>query len=161
MPAILYPLPKIVKNFNTVLFTGGTAIVSYLNGTWDYEKWRVEERVKTSRDFKTLGVDNFRTKDARMLRDSQLAKNVVNYLVQAFRYRGKANYRDSIFLSYGYDNSEKIEVFVQDLEKVSHAFQRMAAFYLSMRVERGTWSKFTSDLKENSRLSLSVEYLEV
>ena len=26
MPAILYPLPKIVKNFNTVLFTGGTPL---------------------------------------------------------------------------------------------------------------------------------------
>ena len=25
MPAILYPLPKIVKNFNTIVFTGGTA----------------------------------------------------------------------------------------------------------------------------------------
>jgi hypothetical protein len=24
MPAILYPLPKIVKNFNTIVFTGGT-----------------------------------------------------------------------------------------------------------------------------------------
>ena len=34
-------------------------------------------------------------------------------------------------------NSEKIEVFVQGLEKVSHAFQRMAALYLSRRVERG------------------------
>jgi hypothetical protein len=24
MPPILYPLPKIVKNFNTIVFTGGT-----------------------------------------------------------------------------------------------------------------------------------------
>jgi hypothetical protein len=26
MPAILYPLPKIVRKFNTIVFTGGTAM---------------------------------------------------------------------------------------------------------------------------------------
>lgn len=137
------------------------AVVSYLKGTWGYEKRRVEERVKSSRAFKVLKVDNFRTKAARALRDEQLAKNVVNYLIQAFRYRGKANYRDSIFLSYGYDNSEKIEIFVQDLEKVSRAFQRMAACYLSRRVEEGTWSKLIEDLEDNSRLSIEAQYLAV
>lgn len=137
------------------------AVVSYLKGTWDYEKWRIEERVKTSPKFKALGVDNFRTKAARDLRDEQLAKNGVNYLIQAFRYRGKANYRDSIFLSYGYDNSGKIKKFVCDLETVSVAFQRMAAFYLSRRVEKGSWSDFIADLNENSRLSLEAKYLEM
>ena len=137
------------------------AVVSYLKGTWDYEKGRVEERIKTSREFKALGVDNFRTKAARTLRDEQLAKNGVNYLIQAFRYRGKANYRDSIFLSYGDDNSEKIRVFVEDLKKVSYAFQRMAAYYLSRRVEQGTWEKFIVDLEEHSRLSIDVKHFLV
>jgi hypothetical protein len=27
MPAILYPLPKMVKKFNTIVFTGGTTIL--------------------------------------------------------------------------------------------------------------------------------------
>jgi hypothetical protein len=27
MPAILYPFPKIVKNFNTIVFTGGTGVL--------------------------------------------------------------------------------------------------------------------------------------
>lgn len=138
------------------------AIVSYLKGTGDYEKWLVEERIKkTSREFKALRVDNFRTKKARELRDEQLEKNGVNYLIQAFRYRGKANYRDSVFLSYGDDNSEKIKTFVQDLEKVSRAFQRMAACYLSRRVEKGAWSEFIADLQTNSRLSLDPKYLEM
>ena len=137
------------------------AVVSYLKGTRDYEKWRVEERIKTSREFKELGVDSFRTTKARELRDKQLAKNGVNYLIQAFRYRGKANYRDSLFLSYGDDNSEKIAIFVQDLEKVSRAFQRMAACYLSRRVEKDAWSKFIADLQANSRLSLEPQYLDV
>ncbi len=136
------------------------SVVSYLKGTRDFEKWRIEERIKKSSEFKDLGVDNFRTKRARELRDKQLAKNGVNYLIQAIRYRGKANYRDSIFLSYGNDNSEKIKIFVQDLEKVSRAFQRMAAYYLSQRVEKGTWSEFIADLKNNSRLSIEATYLE-
>ncbi|MGE4319335.1 MAG: hypothetical protein AB7E96_10605 [Deferribacterales bacterium] len=137
------------------------AIVSYLSGTSEYEKCRIEERVKTSREFKSLGVDNFRSKAAKELRDNHLSKYVVNYLIQAFRYRGKANYRDSIFLSYGNNNSERLEIFIKDLEIVSRKFQRMAAFYLSRRVEKGTWEDFTSDLIKNSRLSIDVEYLEV
>ncbi|MDD4906165.1 MAG: hypothetical protein PHD39_08415 [Methylobacter tundripaludum] len=137
------------------------AVVSYLKGTWDYEKWRVEERIRGNREFKALKVDSFRTNAARALRDEQLAKHGVNYLVQAFRYRGKANYRDSIFLSYGNDNSEKIGVFVDDLRKVSYAFQRMAAHYLSRRVEKGTWEEFIADLEENSQLSIDAKYLAV
>jgi len=135
------------------------AVISYLKGTRDYEKDRVEERVMSSREFKELGVENFRTKVARELRDEQLAKHGVNYLIQAFRYRGKANYRDSIFLSYGNDNSEKIKVFIQDLNKVSRAFQRMAAYYLSRRVEKDIWPVFIADMEENSRLSVNAQYL--
>lgn len=137
------------------------AVISYLKGTGDYEKWRVEERIRDSREFKALEVENFRTKAARVLRDEQLAKHGVNYLAQAFRYRGKANYRDSIFLSYGRDNSEKIGVFIEDLKKVSYAFQRMAAYYLSRRVEKGTWEMFIADLEENSQLSIDAKYLAV
>lgn len=137
------------------------AVVSYLRGTWDYEKWRVEERIRTSREFKAIGLDNFRTKKARELRDDHLAKNGINYLIQAFRYRGKANYRDSVFLTYGDDNSNKMETFVQDMEKVSRFFQRMAACYLSRRVEIGAWAEFIADLQRNSRLSLEPQYLEM
>jgi len=137
------------------------AAVSYLKGTAEYEKWRVEERVKGSSEFKKLGVNNFRTKAARELRDKHLEKNKVNFLIQAFRYRGKANYRDSVFLSYGNNQTEKIEEFCKDLREVSEAFQRMAAFYLSKRVERDSWSIFIDDLEENSRLSIGVDHLRV
>lgn len=135
------------------------AAISYLSGTWEYEKWRIEEKIKNSREFKDLGFRNFRKKAARELRDEQLNRASINYLVEAFRYRGKANYRDSIFLSYGNDNSEKIKIFVQDLEIVSRAFQCMAAYYISRRVEKGTWAEFIADLKVNSRLSIDIQHL--
>jgi hypothetical protein len=53
-------------------------VISYLKGTGDYEKMRIEARVKESREYKTLGVNNFRKKAARELRDRQLEKNTVN-----------------------------------------------------------------------------------
>jgi len=64
------------------------AIVSYLNGTADYEKWRTEERVRDSREYAQLNVNDFRKKAARELRDRHLSRGFVNFLVQSFRYRG-------------------------------------------------------------------------
>jgi uncharacterized protein (UPF0332 family) len=137
------------------------ALVSYLKGTHGYKKWEAEERIKTSRDFKALGVDNFRKKNARELRDKVLDRGQVNYLVQAFRFRGKANYRDSIFLSYGPDQEEIIRQFIEDLLNVSRGFIRSAAYYSSKRVERGAWAEFVSDIEENSRLSISTDEIKI
>ncbi|WP_428357039.1 hypothetical protein [Methyloprofundus sp.] len=137
------------------------ACISYLNGTADYKKWEVEERVKASKDFKKLGVDNFRTKAAQILRDEALSKGQVNFLFQAFRYRGKANYRDSIFLSYGNSYEEKIGPFIHDLRDVTKAFIQMAAFYCKKRVVKEDWELFIKDLEENTRLSLPVNEIEI
>lgn len=137
------------------------ACLSYLKGTAEYKKGEVEERVKTSKQFKELGVDNFRTKAARELRDNELKKGQVNFLFQAFRYRGKANYRDSVFLSYGNNYEEKISSFVQDLRDVTEAFIRMASFYCHKRVAKGDWDLFVKDLEENTRLSLPVSALKI
>ena len=137
------------------------ALVSYLKGTHSYKKWEAEERIKTSREFKALGVDNFRKKVARELRDKVLDRGHVNYLVQAFRFRGKANYRDSIFLSYGPDQEDIIRQFIKDLLNASRGFIRSAAYYSSKRVERGAWSEFISDIEENSQLSISTDEIKI
>ncbi|WP_291327551.1 hypothetical protein [Desulfovibrio sp. UCD-KL4C] len=137
------------------------AIVSYLKGTHAYKKWEAEERIKSSKDFKALGVANFRKKKARELRDKALAKGQVNFLIQAFRYRGKANYRDSIFLSYGDNNEKMIEQFVEDLNTVAVGFIHAASYYSSIRVERGTWLSFVDDIKNNTRLSIGIEAIKI
>jgi len=137
------------------------ALVSYLKGTHGYKKWEAEERIKTSREFKALGVDNFRKRVARELRDKVLDRGHVNYLVQAFRFRGKANYRDSIFLSYGPDQEDIIRQFIKDLLNASRGFIRSAAYYSSKRVERGAWSEFISDIEENSQLSISTDEIKI
>jgi len=133
------------------------AAISYLKGTAEYEKWRTEEKVRNSKAFKLLNVNNFRKKVARELRDSALAKGHVNILVQAFRYRGKANYRDSIYLSYGNDHEDTINQFIQDLETVSKAYVYMISHYIPRRTEHGIWSQFTEDLQSKSRFELPFD----
>ncbi len=137
------------------------AIYGYLSGTASYEKWRVEERVKTSKEFRLLDVKNFMKKEARELRDLKLQTGYVNFLVQAFRYRGKANYRDSIYLSYGENRAIEIEKFVNNLYSVSRAYTRMACTYASKRVEKNAWSFFTQDLNDNLKINIDSNIYEI
>lgn len=137
------------------------ALCGYVSGTADYEKWRTEERVRTSKDFKALNVENFRTKEARELRDSKLESGFVNFLIQAFRYRGKANYRDSIYLSYGENREETISNFVQDLRSVATSYLAMACYYSARRVEKGTWECFAKDIKENLVFPIDSEIYDI
>ena len=136
-------------------------IFSYLKGTAKYAQWQTEVRVRESKEFKELGVNDFRKKVAREMRDNKLQNGMVNFLTQAFRYRGKANYRDSIYLSYGDNREDEIEVFIQDLENIALKFLKMASFYASRRVEKGTWKSFVEDLDRNSQLTISCNVLGV
>lgn len=142
---------------NTIQAWGG--LVSYLNGTAEFERWKIEERVRRSNEFRALGVNNFRSRAARDLRDAWLSQGQVNFLVQAYRYRGKANYRDSLFLSYGEDRTPQIEQFLVDLTEVASTFLHMASAYCAKRVEPGTWDEFVNDVEANSQLSLPVDVL--
>jgi hypothetical protein len=137
------------------------AVFSYLKGTAEYERELSEEKIRKTSEFRALGVSNFRTRAAKVMRDRYLANIKVNFLTQAFRFRGKANYRDSLFLSYGEDRSIRLTGFCQDLYIVAKAFLRMSAFYISRRVERGTWERFVDDLEINSRLSLEADILRI
>jgi hypothetical protein len=130
------------------------AIYSYLSGTADYEKWKCEEQVRGSSEFKKGGFVDFRKKDARLLRDAKLSSAIVNFLVQAFRYRGKANYRDAIYLSYGADYSETLKQFIEDLGEVARSFVLMASYYSSKRVAKNSWVEFGKDITKNARFEL-------
>jgi len=137
------------------------AVVAYLSGTLSFEQWKAEERARETKEFRALNVNNFRTNAAREIRDRFYANGRVNFLTQAFRYRGKANYRDSIFLTYGDDNCEKVKLLCDDLVVVSRAYQRMAASYVSRRIEKGLWSTFLTDIKNNKRITGKAAYLNV
>jgi hypothetical protein len=143
---------------NEAMALGG--LLSYLNGTHGYELWKSETKIKKSEGFRILGVHNFRTNRAKEFRDSILSQGFVNFLVQAERFRGKSNYRDSIFLSYGENNTEKLSTFINDLLIVSKAFLKCASIYCSKRVEPGTWDLFVNDIEENTCLSVEIDIIK-
>lgn len=70
----------------------------------------------------------------------------------AFRYRGKANYRDTIFLCYG---SYGVDMgrFISDACAVADTYYQMAQTWVSMRVPKEDWSHFIDDLRKNSKLT--------
>lgn len=137
------------------------ALCSYLKGTSEYEQWRLEEQVKSSSEYRRGGFNNFRTNAAKALRDAKLSPASVNYLVQAFRYRGKANYRDAIYLSYGSDQSARLNQFVEDLCVVSGAYTRMAAHYSARRIVRSDWEAFVEDIGTYVQFDLPFELDEI
>ncbi|MCX7085835.1 MAG: hypothetical protein NTY69_09900 [Methylococcales bacterium] len=130
------------------------SIYSYLKGTAEYEKWPIEESVKGSSEYKKYGYENFRSSKAKRLREARLEPAHVNFLSQAFRYRGKANYRDTIYLSYGDNRTDEIHQFITDLQSVSGAFSLMAAHYLSNRLSDEDWRAFSADANKYVKYSL-------
>ncbi|MEM9315391.1 MAG: hypothetical protein AAGA95_12245, partial [Pseudomonadota bacterium] len=97
-------------------------ITSGLKGSVDYYRWRAEEDLKRRKEFKDLGVDDFRTAAARHLRDVRYQRTSLGYLHQAFRSRGKANYRDTLYLTYGSDYTTKLIQHRLDQVEVATAF---------------------------------------
>ena len=137
------------------------ALYAYLSGTAGYERYRAARSLRADKEFKQLGVKDFRQKAARTLRDSPFDQKSVNFLGQAFRYRGKANYRDSIFLSYGDNHQESINRFTEDLAVVSAAFLRMSARYVRQRVEKSAWLHFVHDMNSNLRITVDLDVVGI
>lgn len=127
----------------------------YLSGTAGWERWNVEERVRDTAAFKALGVADFRTKAARELRDAGYARRGIAFLHQASRYRGKANYRDAIYLAYGTSVPTQLSGFVDDMLVVLMAFAAMAGAYCSLRVGKAAWTDFVDDLERKKAISIS------
>lgn len=143
----------------TVRPTGVTeawgCVAEYLSGTAKWEQWNVQERVKEHRDFKALNKPDFRSTAAKSLRDAALAKRGIAFLHEASRYRGKANYRDAIYLAYGRTVPSQLEGFVPDLAIVLKAFSCIAAAYASQRMGREIWDAFLGDLEKKRAVSTS------
>lgn len=118
-------------------------------------QWNLEQQVRNSREFKALGVDNFRTKAARALRDEALRRKSICFLHEASRYRGKANYRDAIYLAYGKAVPKLADGFIDDLTTVLTSFSAMAAGYCSVRMGRERWKAFMDDLEDGRAISFS------
>jgi hypothetical protein len=58
------------------------AAAGYLSGTAKWYAWKAEEQVRSSKEFKTLCVSDFRTKAARGIRDSSLSKRTMGFVLR-------------------------------------------------------------------------------
>ena len=129
------------------------AAAAYLSGSAKWHAWKGEEDVRRSKEFKLLGVDNFRTKAARELRDALFANRAMGFVHQASRYRGKANYREALFLAYGRSTETMLQGFVADQAVVLKGFLSMAGAFAARKFGHGLWNAFVTDIEANRAFS--------
>lgn len=132
-------------------------IASYLSGSAKWYAWKTTEDIRKTKEFKALGVDDFRTKAARELRDNRFSQKPIGFLHQAFRYRGKANYREALFLAYDVDPLVDLKGFISDQADVLRAFLTMAGAFSSRKLGKKTWNEFVEDVEISREFSTSVK----
>ena len=135
------------------------ALCGYLSGTRGWWAWRIEEEVRSSRGFRELGVDNFRTKTARTLRDDRLGRQSISFLHQAIRFRGKANYREAMYLAHGTQVEPIISGFVSDMADILESFLAMAGAFAFKCVGSRLRNAFLEDLQ--SHRSFSIDHRQI
>lgn len=128
-------------------------LLSYLKGTANYYAEHEKENILISTYFQDNQLNNFRKKIAQEYRDDILSQCDVNFLSCVQRFKGKVLERDSIFLSYGKDQDEKISEMVSELNIIAKSFFFLAEKYCSTVIDKPEWRLFKSDLNENSRLT--------
>lgn len=133
-------------------------LYSYLSGSAKYKSEKIREYILKN-DFKKLGFNDFRKKEAREYRDMILNEECVNFLTCAHRYHGKVRHRDSIFMAYGKDQNSNLTNMISNLYDVALSFYRVAATYSSNAVGSKQWDIFITDLDENSRLTIPNDLL--
>lgn len=114
-------------------------------GTADWKAKEIKDRLKREKK-----IDNFRTTANKEIRDKQLPDEI-NYLNCTFRYRGKANYRDSIFLAYGEKHSWLDAQFVDNLRTVATFCSICALEYVHKRLGIDTTLQFLKDIEQHLR----------
>lgn len=132
------------------------AAIGYLSGSAKWYREREEDKIRQSREFRELEVENFRTRLARELRDGKLARKSVGFLHEASRYRGKANYREALFLAYGNETEAKLEGYSADLALVLRGFLSMAGAFVSRKLDGEIWADFVADVDANRSFSMDA-----
>ena len=78
---------------------------------------------------------------------------------EAIRYRGKANYREALFLGYGRSTETLLANYIDDLAVVLTAFVAMAGAFTSKRLGSQLWSEFIEDLEKQRSFTVSPKAL--
>lgn len=118
-------------------------ILEYLSGNAKYYTWLTKDRI-----LKKASYTDFRSKIAKEERNKQLPKTIA-FMHCAFRYRGKANYRDGIYLTYGKSSADETKAFLDDMKVISQ-FAFIAALALAHRSPLNTEvANFLADIDRN------------
>lgn len=120
-------------------------LLQYLNGTADFYADKTKDRLRANHKLR-----DFRTKVARQLRDKALERQL-GFHHCAFRYRGKANYRDAVFLTYGSRVPSAATAYLADLAAVARFSFLCAVAFVGRRVGQSDVRLFASDLLANLR----------
>ena len=131
------------------------ACCAYLSGTAGWYRWKISEDLRHSKEFKGLSVSDFRTKKARELRSARFSNRPIGFLHQAIRYRGKANYREALFLGYGSNVESLLRTYLDDLAVVLAGFVTMAGAMASKRLGDLLWTDFIADVEKRRAFSTS------
>lgn len=121
-------------------------LLGYLSGTRKREVDGLKERLR-----KEKGFESFRTKVARDARDAALKSRIYNFMHCAYRYRGKANYRDAIYIAYGSRELANRDEFLQALATSSKFAFICALAFVRVRLGGNVQDMFVKDLSANLR----------
>ena len=88
-------------------------ILEYMSGNAKYYTYLTKEKILEKAPY-----SDFKTKVAQEERNKQLQKKLA-FMHCAFRYRGKANYRDGIYLTYGKNAASESKAFIDDMKVVA------------------------------------------
>ena len=106
-----------------------------------------------------MDVANFRTKAARELRDDRLRKQSISFLHQAIRFRGKANYREALYLAHGTSVESIICDFVPDMAIILEAFLAMAGAFAFKCLGNDLMDGFLQDLDRYRSFSVDPKFV--
>lgn len=118
-----------------------------MTGSRSWWAWKAKEDLIRTPEFRDLKVTDFRTKAARLLRDKRLSGQAISFLHLAFRYRGKANYREALFLAHGTNVKPTLRNFPSDLCIVLEGFLVMAGAFVERRLGKQLWADFINDIE--------------
>jgi len=136
----------LTKAFQPVRAVSQGMLLQYLTGTASYHTGRTKERILADN---RLGFTDFRTQAARSLRDSRLAAEI-GLMHCAYRYRGKANYRDAIYLTYGSRPQDATQL-LSDLAGAARFAFACALALVHRRLGAGVVGQFARDLEQHLR----------
>ncbi len=138
---------RLVRRFDETLATAHGMILDYLSST---AKWEREDVERIIIEDKKLAYRDFRTQEARALRNQRLQREI-NFMHCAFRYRGNANYRDPLNLTYGVRETQDFRSFLHNLA-VSARFAFTCGLAFAERAYGAEQTAhFVSDLNRNFR----------